>query len=71
MSSQTLNPSQLAQRWEISEKTLERWRKEGTGPVFIKLGALVRYRVIDIEAFESRGLRRDTATALLAVAGGI
>jgi hypothetical protein len=32
-----LNQRQLADRWDVSEATLERWRSEGIGPVFLKL----------------------------------
>ena len=28
---------QLAKRWSVSEASLERWRCEGIGPVFMKL----------------------------------
>jgi predicted site-specific integrase-resolvase len=44
---------ELAQRWQISESTLERWRSEGIGPVFLKLRGQVRYRDIDILAYEA------------------
>jgi predicted site-specific integrase-resolvase len=46
-----LNQRQLAERWDLSEATLERWRSEGIGPVFLKLQGQVRYRIEDIEAF--------------------
>ena len=31
------NQRNLAQRWNVSEATLERWRSEGIGPMFLKL----------------------------------
>lgn len=37
MSVKHLNQGQLAERWGVSEATLERWRSEGIGPVFLKL----------------------------------
>ena len=43
---------QLAKRWRVSQGTLERWRSEGIGPVFLKMQGQVRYRQEDIEAFE-------------------
>ena len=43
------NQRQLAKRWDLSEGTLERWRSEGIGPVFLKLQGQVRYRIQDIE----------------------
>ena len=33
----------LAQRWCISERTLERWRIIGWGPIFLKIGGRVIY----------------------------
>lgn len=35
----------------ISTRTLQRWRLEGVGPVFVKLGRLVRYRKSDLDRF--------------------
>jgi hypothetical protein len=29
-----LNPWQLAERWNLSEASLERWRSAGIGPVY-------------------------------------
>lgn len=52
---------QLAQHWLVSEATLERWRSEGIGPVFVKLHGSVRYRIADIIAFEDECLRRSTS----------
>jgi predicted site-specific integrase-resolvase len=57
-----LNQKQLATRWAISEATLERWRSEGIGPVFLKLTGQVRYRLVDIEAFEESCLTTPTRT---------
>ena len=61
MSVKHLNQRQLADRWDLSEATLERWRSEGIGPVFLKLQGQVRYRIEDIEAFEVNSLRRSTS----------
>ena len=47
-----LNQKQLANRWSVSEATLERWRSDGMGPMLLKLLGQVRYRLEDIEAFE-------------------
>jgi len=56
-----LNQRQLADRWDVSEATLERWRSEGIGPVFLKLQGRVLYRLEDVEAFESDSLRKSTS----------
>ena len=52
-----LNQKQLAERWQISEASLERWRSEKLGPDYLKLHGRVLYRQQDIEAFESRCLK--------------
>jgi hypothetical protein len=57
---QHFDQSQLARRWRMSPRTLERWRWLGQGPVFLKLGGKVVYRLDDIEAFEAQGERTGT-----------
>jgi hypothetical protein len=52
MSETCLNQIDLARRWRISPRTLERWRWLGEGPCYLKLGGRVLYRVADIEAYE-------------------
>ncbi len=52
----------LARRWRVSPRTLERWRWLGQGPAYLKLGAAVAYRLEDVEAFEARR-RHDAAAA--------
>ena len=53
-----LDQVQLARRWKLSPRTLERWRWIGEGPCYTKLGKRVVYRVIDIERFEESGFRQ-------------
>ena len=52
-----LSQIDLAARWRISPRTLERWRWIGDGPRFMKLGGRVIYRVEDVRAFEQQELR--------------
>lgn len=52
MSDHFLNQKQLARRWGLSPRTLERWRWLRQGPVYFKLGGKVAYRVTDIDEFE-------------------
>ena len=47
------NQNDLAARWLISPRTLERWRWVGIGPRFHKIGGRVVYKLEDIESFES------------------
>lgn len=61
MSACHLNQAQLAARWGVSPRTLERWRWRGQGPRFLKLGGRVAYRLSDIELFEQRRLRDSTS----------
>ena len=56
-----INQEQLAERWGISPRTLERWRWLGAGLRFIKLGGRVVYRMDDVEAFEADRLRSSTS----------
>jgi len=55
-----LDQRELAHRWRISPRTLERWRWIGEGPAYLKLVGRVVYRVDDIEAFEAKQ-RREVA----------
>ena len=43
---------ELADRWRISLRTMQRWRREGRAPVFLRLGRRIVYRADDIERFE-------------------
>lgn len=52
---------QIAERWGLSPKTLERWRFIGTGPKYIRLPGKVIYRLCDIEAVENECLVSSTA----------
>ena len=42
----------LARRWRISPRTLERWRSLHQGPAYLRLGSVIVYRLEDVEAFE-------------------
>ena len=52
-----LNQIDLARRWKLSHRTLERWRWAGCGPRYVKVGGRVLYRIEDVEAYEAAGLR--------------
>lgn len=52
-----LSQIDLAARWRISPRTLERWRWTGEGPSVMKLGGRVIYRLEDVLAFENQELR--------------
>lgn len=61
MSETCLNQIDLARRWRISPRTLERWRWLGEGPRYLKLGGRVLYRTADIEEFEQSIVRTSTS----------
>lgn len=54
MKEKFLNQPELARRWKLSQRTLERWRWLGEGPPYVKIGGRVLYSIEDIEAFEER-----------------
>ena len=56
-----LHQLDLARRWQVSPRTLERWRWLGQGPRHIKIGARVVYRLEDVEAYEAEHLRSSTS----------
>lgn len=60
MEERHINVFQLANRWSMNPKTLERWRWQGCGPKFLKIGGKVIYRLQDIEDYEAANLRTVT-----------
>lgn len=66
---QAFNEVELADRWGLSPKTLQRWRVAGVGPQFMRLGGRVLYRVVDIEEYEERSLRLSTSESARAREG--
>ena len=48
-----LNQKELARRWRMSPRTLERWRWLREGPSYLKIGGKVIYRLTEVEAFEA------------------
>lgn len=56
-----INQVQLARRWSLSPRTLERWRWRDQGPAYLKVGGRVLYRLEDIEAFERASARQPAA----------
>jgi Helix-turn-helix domain len=46
-----LTQQQLSELLHVSERTLERWRVEGHGPKFVRVGRRPLYRLADIGAW--------------------
>jgi len=51
-----LTESQLAERWGMSIKTLQDWRRKGTGIAYLKLGKAIRYPLDVVEAYEKANM---------------
>lgn len=52
---QILNETPLCSRWNLSPKTLQRWRSEGIGPPAWHISKSVRYLLMEeVEAFERK-----------------
>lgn len=58
-----LSRKQLAHRLGIPEKTPAEWASKGTGPRYAKFGRHVRYRLIDVVAWED-SMMSDTRVTL-------
>lgn len=58
MSEIFLNQVLLARRWHLSPRTLERWRWEGIGPHYLKIGGRVVYALSEIQEYESAHVKR-------------
>jgi predicted site-specific integrase-resolvase len=61
-----LNENELAQRWGISPKTLQRWRCEGRGPKYLKLSKRVSYPLEGVFDFENNALHVSTSERVTA-----
>lgn len=55
-----LREAELAERWQVSKRTLQRWRQVGTGPSWGNFVGSVRYALSDILEFEARNLHKGT-----------
>ena len=53
MSSRLMTSKEVAEYLQISESLLNGYRADGIGPVYLKLGRLVRYRLDDVEKWLS------------------
>lgn len=54
-------PGQLSDASGLPLGTLAFWRHSGTGPKYMKLGRLIRYRKCDVQAFFEASLRTSTS----------
>ncbi|MBI9078065.1 MAG: helix-turn-helix domain-containing protein [Desulfatibacillum sp.] len=56
-----LNQEQTAQFLNISHRTLEKWRWEGTGPRFCKIGRRAMYKPADLQSYVDAQTRQSTS----------
>jgi hypothetical protein len=49
-----ITPAELSTITAVPERTLENWRRSGTGPRFTRLGRRVRYELGDVHAWLRR-----------------
>ena len=56
-----LSEIELAQRWGVSPKTLQRWRSEGRGPHYYKLSKRVSYPLETVTEYEHGALHVSTS----------
>jgi predicted DNA-binding transcriptional regulator AlpA len=60
---QHLSPEDLARREGVPVSTVYRWNSDGTGPRRLKIGKHVRYRLVDVEAWEMQRLSSEAVNA--------
>jgi len=53
---QHLTLAQLAERLQVTERTIYEWNVTGFGPPYIRAGRMCRYRLSDIETWEQANL---------------
>ena len=48
-----LTEAELAARWRHSLRSLQRWRADGNGLPYLRIGRRIVFRIADVEAFEA------------------
>lgn len=62
MEEKHITQAELARRWRLSPRTLERWRWLGKGPAYLKIGGRIVYRKEDVAEFERQ--KRKTSVSM-------
>lgn len=62
--SKLLDTTAAASYCGVSARSFDTWRCRGVGPVFVKVGRCVRYRVSDLDAYIEARLRSDTSARI-------
>ena len=53
-----LTEQQVSEMTQISVRTLQRWRAQGTGPAWVRVHRFVRYRKREVEEWLRQGNQR-------------
>jgi hypothetical protein len=61
MDNQLYTPARAADILCVAAATLRKWRWEGKGPRYVKIGRKVAYRIADINAFIEAQIRDSTS----------
>lgn len=61
MNDRLLNTKELARYLGVAISTITQYRLDGTGPDYVKLGHLVRYKIADVEKWLDARKGRITA----------
>ena len=61
MDKELLTQERLSELIDVSKRTLERWRVEGSGPAFVKAGRKVLYRTVDVDDWLLANQRTSTS----------
>lgn len=56
-----ISPKIVSERLGVSISTLAKWRLDGSGPAFVKVGARVAYDSAMVEAWLASRIRRSTS----------
>ena len=56
-----ITPAKVANMLCLCEATLRKWRWEGKGPQFVKIGRKVAYRESDVSNFIQSQIRKSTS----------
>lgn len=62
MSVDLLTEKELADRWKVSERTVQRMREDESGPRFVMIRSKVRYKINDVLHFEEQKLSKEKNT---------
>ena len=55
-----MNTKDAAKYLGLSHHTLNQWRHQGRGPLFVRLGRAIRYRKADLDDYLECSARRST-----------